>query len=156
MAEANREKSRTLQIDRTHMCTRKEAEQQWFVIDAEGKVLGRLASEIAQILRGKHRPDFTPHADSGDGVIVINADKVKVTGRKEATKVYRTHSGRPGSMREVPYRRMMERHPERIIEHAVKGMVPRTKLGRKQMSRLRCIAGTEHNMQAQKPIKVNI
>ena len=138
------------------MAKTEEAKRQWFLLDATGKTLGRLASEIAKILRGKHKPTFTPHADTGDGVVVINADKVKVTGAKEAQKVYHHYTGYIGGHRETPYRTMMARKPTYILEHAVKGMVPRTRLGRAQMKRLRIFKGEEHGMAAQNPIAVNI
>ncbi len=133
-----------------------EVNHDWFILDATGKTLGRLASEIAKILRGKHRPTFTPHVDGGDGVIIINADKVHVTGNKEAQKVYKSHTGYIGGLREIGYRRMKERKPEYIVEHAVKGMMPKNRLSRKQLKRLRIFVGQEHNMQAQKPTQVNI
>jgi large subunit ribosomal protein L13 len=130
---------------------------QWFEVDAEGKTLGRLSTEIAKILRGKHRPTFTPHADLGDGVIVVNADKVKVTGAKEKQKVYTRYTGYPGGLRTTTLEVMRERHPTRILEHAVKGMMPKkSTLARQQLTRLRLFAGAEHDMQAQKPLKVNI
>jgi len=141
----------------TVMLKQKDVEREWFEVNAEGKTLGRLATEIARILRGKHKPTYTPHIDSGDGVIVLNVEKVKVTGNKEAQKVYHHHTGYPGGMRDVPYRRMQERKPGRIIELAVKGMLPKTRQGRAQLKRLRLFAGTEeHEFQAQKPIQVNI
>lgn len=128
----------------------------WFVLDASEKTLGRLASEISKILRGKHRPTYTPHVDCGDGVIIINAEKVNVTGNKEAQKIYRHHPGRIGNLKEISYRTMLARKPEYIIEHAVKGMMPRNRLTRRQMKRLRIFAGGNHNMQAQQPVCVNI
>jgi large subunit ribosomal protein L13 len=128
----------------------------WLILDATGKTLGRFASEVAKILRGKHKPLHCPSVDCGDGVIVINADKIKVTGNKEASKIYRYHTGFVGNLREIPYRTMQARKPEFIIEHAVKGMVPRTTQGREQMKRLRIFAGETHNLEAQKPIQVNI
>ena len=130
--------------------------RQWFVLDAAGKTLGRFASEVAKILRGKHKPTYTTHEDTGDGVIIINADKIKVTGAKEAQKVYRYHTGAMSGMREIPFRTMKARKPEYIIEHAIHGMVPRSRLGRQQMKRLRIFAGGEHNLQAQQPIQANI
>jgi len=133
-----------------------ESDRQWIILDATGKTLGRFAAEIAKILRGKHKPTFSPDIDLGDGVIVINAEKIKVTGSKEAQKNYIYHTGFMGGLRTVPYRTMQARKPEYIITHAVKGMVPRTRLGRKQMTRLRVFAGEEHHLEAQKPIKVNI
>lgn len=138
------------------MLKNEDVNRQWFLVDASGKTLGRLATEIARILRGKHRPTYTPHIDSGDGVIVINTRKVKVTGTKAAQKVYRYHTGYPGGMREIPYRAMQDRKPSYIIEHAVKGMVPRTRQGRAQMKRLRLFDGEEHDLFAQSPIQVNI
>ena len=138
------------------MLRQEDVTRQWFVIDASGKTLGRLASEIANVLRGKHKPTYTPHVDSGDGVIVVNSEKVVVTGAKEAQKVYRSHTGYVSGLREIPYRRMMERKPEEILRHAVKGMVPRTRQGRAQMKRLRLFVGPEHDMIAQQPIQAEV
>lgn len=136
---------------------KKDSEKmRWILFDAKGKILGRLASEIAKVLRGKHTPEFTPNADVGDGVIVINAKDIKVTGSKAAQKIYYTHSGHMGGLKEIPYKRMLERHPERVLEHAVKGMIPKTKLGRAMCKKLRIYADAEHNMQAQQPIQANI
>ncbi len=128
----------------------------WLILDASGKTLGRLTTEISKILRGKHKPTFTTNLDCGDGVIVVNADKVKVTGSKEAQKIYRYHTGAMSGLREIPYRIMMARKPEYIIEHAVKGMMPKTRLARQQLKKLRVFAGQEHDLAAQQPIKVNI
>ncbi len=128
----------------------------WFVLDASGKTLGRLTSEIAKILRGKHKPTFMTYLDCGDGVIVINAEKIHVTGAKEAQKVYRYYTGSMSGLREIPYRIMKARKPEYIIEHAVKGMMPKTRLARAQLKKLRIFAGQEHNLAAQQPINVNI
>lgn len=140
----------------TYMKKKQEVQRQWLLIDATGKTLGRLATEIAKILRGKHKPDFTPHADTGDGVIVVNADKVVVSGNKEAQKIYYHHSRHPGGLKETPYRVMMERKPEYILTHAVKKMLPRkSRLTRQQLTRLRVHAGTEHELAAQQPITVN-
>jgi len=136
------------------MAKKEEVKRGCFLFDAEGKTLGRLASEIAKILRGKHRPTFTPHVDTGDRVIVVNVEKVMVTGAKEAQKIYRHYTGHVGGLRETKYQTVKERHPERILQHAVKGMMPKTKLGRAQMKKLRLFVGGEHNMQAQKPIVV--
>lgn len=129
---------------------------QWFIFDASGKTLGRFASEIAKVLRGKHKPDFTPHVDGGDGIIVINAEKIKVTGSKEARKIYRYYTGYISGLREIPYRTMQARKPAYIIESAVKGMMPKTRLARQQYKRLRVFAGPEHRMETQQPITVNI
>ena len=144
--------------NQTIMITKEEAAKgdKWYVFDAAGKTLGRFASEIAKVLRGKHKPSFTPHVDLGDGVIVINADKIKVTGAKEAQKEYIRYTGYIGGQRRTPYRVMQEKNPGFIITHAVKGMVPRTRLGRKQMKKLRVFAGDKHNMEAQKPEIVNL
>lgn len=138
------------------MVKAQEVQRQWFVLDAAGKTLGRFASEVTKILRGKHKPTFTSHADGGDGVIIINADKIAVTGNKEAQKEYIYYTGWMGGLRKVPYRVMQARKPEYIIEHAVKGMMPKTRLSNAQLKRLRIVAGTEHQMEAQKPIHANI
>jgi len=133
-----------------------EHKKQWLILDAKGKTLGRFASEVAKILRGKHHPSFSPDVDCGDGVIVINADKIRVTGDKEAQKTYHLYSGYVGGARSVPLHVQRARNPGFIIQHAVKGMVPRTRLGRAQMKRLRLFAGQQHGMEAQQPINVNI
>lgn len=130
--------------------------RKWFILDATGKTLGRFAAEVAKVLRGKHKTDFTPYVDTGDGVIIINAEKIKVTGAKEAQKIYRYHTGAMSGMREVPYRVMKERKPDYIIWHAVKGMMPKTRLTEAQIKKLRIYAGEAHDMQAQQPISVNI
>ena len=135
---------------------KEERKPNWFVLDATGKTLGRFASEIAKILRGKHKPIFTSHIDTGDGVIVINAEKIKVTGNKEATKKYIYYTGWMSGLREVPYRTMKARKPTYIIEHAVKGMMPHSRLARAQMKKLRIFADDQHDLQAQTPISVNI
>ena len=144
------------QIQKTWRYSSKQGPKQWFLLDASGKTLGRFAAEIAKVLRGKHKPTYTPESDSGDGVIVVNAEKIKVTGNKDVQKVYRHYTGYIGGMREIPYEVMKQKKPEYIIEHAGKGMVPRSKLGRAQMKRLRIFAGKEHNMEAQKPVQTNI
>ncbi len=128
-----------------------ELERQWYVVDAKDKVLGRLSTEIAKRLRGKHKPIYTPHVDCGDYIIVINADKVKLTGNKENKKVYYRHTGYMGGLKEVKYKEMLEKHPERIIEKAVKGMLPKNSLGREMFRKLKVYAGSEHNHAAQKP-----
>ena len=140
----------------TYLQKKEDSQPSWLVLDAEGKTLGRFASEVAKILRGKHKPTYTPSTDCGDGVIVVNADKIRVSGAKEAQKIYRYYTGHVGGMREVPYRTMQDRKPEYIVEHAVKGMMPKTRQGRAQMKRLRIFAGAEHNMAAQSPIQTNI
>ncbi len=133
----------------------KEVKRTWLVLDASGKTLGRFASEVAKILRGKHKPIYSRNVDCGDGVIIINAEKIAVSGSKAKNKLYRYHTGFVGGLREIPYETMLGRKPEYIIERAVKGMVPRTTQGREQMTRLRIYKGNEHDMHAQKPIQVN-
>jgi len=128
-----------------------EIERRWFVVDAEDQVLGRLASEIARILRGKHKPTYTPHLDTGDHVVVINAEKVRLTGRKADQKTYFRHSGYMGGEKHIPYRRMLETHPERVVELAVKGMLPKNSLGRQMRSKLKVYPGTDHPHTAQQP-----
>ena len=126
-----------------------EVVSDWQVIDASGQVLGRLATQVATLLMGKHKPTYVPHMLSGDFVIVINASEVKVTGLKADKKVYRRHSQYPGNLKEIPYAQMQERHPERIIELAVKGMLPKSKLGRQMLKRLKIYSGAEHPHSAQ-------
>lgn len=140
---------------KTYQMKKEQTHPVWLQVDAEGKTLGRLAAEIAKILRGKHRPTFTPHVDCGDGVIVINVDKIVLTGHKEARKIYRYHTGFQGGLREIPYRMMKERKPDFPLRHAVKGMVPKTKLGRAQLKRLRIFTGSENPMSAQKAVIIN-
>lgn len=142
--------------NKTFLLKKEAVKRNWFILDASGKTLGRFANEVAKILRGKHKPDFTPYVDSGDGVIVVNADKIVVTGSKEAQKIYRYYTGYMGGMREIPYKVMKTRNPEYIIEHAVKGMLPKSRLANQQARRLRVFAGENHDLEAQKPIKVNI
>ncbi len=131
-------------------------ERKWFVVDAEGKTLGRLATEVASILRGKKKPTYTPFLDCGDYVIVVNASKIKVTGRKLDQKVYRTHSRYVGSLKETTLREMKQKKPEKVIEHAVKGMLPKGPLGRQMYKKLFVYAGPEHKHQAQKPEELSI
>ena len=128
-----------------------EVERKWYVIDAEGKTLGKLAAEVAMILRGKKKPIYTPHVDCGDYVIVINAEKVEVTGKKRQNKIYKHHTGYPGGLREVTFAQLQEKHPDEIIRHAVKGMLPNGALGRQMFKKLHVYAGPEHNHAAQKP-----
>ncbi len=133
------------------MAKANEVERKWYVIDAEGKVLGRLASEIASVLRGKRKPIFTPHVDCGDFVIVINADKVVLTGDKLNQKIHAYHTGYPGGRKEVVYAEMMAKRPEKVIELAVKGMLPKSRLGRQMIKKLKVYAGPEHPHAAQAP-----
>ncbi len=133
-----------------------EIERRWFVVDAEGKILGRVATEVARILRGKHKPTYTPHLDTGDYVVVINADKVELSGKKADQKTYFRHSGYMGGERFIPFRSMLEKYPERVIELAVKGMLPKGALGREMRKKLKVYAGTEHPHQAQQPQPLNV
>ena len=128
----------------------------WHLVDANEKVLGRLATEIARRLRGKHKPEFTPHVDTGDYIVVINAEKVRVTGRKGSGKIYYRHSGYPGGIKGTSFDRMIETHPERVIESAVKGMLPRNPLGRAMFRKLKVYAGNEHPHAAQQPQPLDI
>jgi large subunit ribosomal protein L13 len=137
---------------KTFSATPKDIDRRWFVVDADGMVLGRLAAEIARIIRGKHKPTYTPHMDTGDNVIVINASKVRVTGRKAEQKEYFRHTGYMGHERFTPFGAMLAKHPERVIEKAVYGMLPKTTLGRQVLRRkLRVFAGPEHVHAAQQP-----
>ena len=129
--------------------------RKWFLVDAQNKTLGRLATEIANVLRGKNKPSFTPHLDTGDFVIVINAEKVEVSGKKSSQKLYRRHSGRPGGMKVEKFESLQERIPERIIEQAVKGMLPHNSLGRQQFKKLKVYKGDEHPHEAQNPVLLN-
>ena len=135
----------------TYMANPAKIDRKWYVVDAEGKNLGRLSTKIAAVLRGKTKPEFTPYADVGDYVIVINADKVKVTGKKLEQKIYYNHSDYVGGMKETTLKDMLAKHPERVIEHAVKGMLPKGPLGRQMYTKLHVYAGAEHGHEAQKP-----
>ena len=136
---------------KTYMANPDKIERKWYVVDAEGQTLGRLAAEVAKVLRGKNKPEFTPHIDTGDNVIVINAEKIKVTGKKLDQKVYYHHSDYVGGMKETTLREMMAKKPEQVIELAVKGMLPKGPLGRTMIKKLHVYAGAEHAHQAQKP-----
>lgn len=140
----------------TYMAKPGQVERKWYVVDAEGKTLGRLASRIAAILRGKHKPEFTPHVDTGDYVIVVNADKVKLTGNKLDRKVYYRHTGYPGGIRQMTARQMLERNPEQLIRRAVWGMLPSGPLARRQFRKLRVYAGPDHPHSAQQPQPLEI
>ncbi len=141
---------------KTYMAKAESVERNWYVIDAEDKILGRLATEVATILRGKHKPTFTPHVDCGDHVIIINAEKVRVTGKKADQKLYRKHSMYPGGLKEVPYKKMMEKKPEFIVYEAIRGMIPHNALGSKVIKKLRVYKGSEHNHQAQCPTTLEV
>ena len=136
---------------KSYMARPLEVERKWFVVDAEGKHLGRLAAEIARILRGKHKPRYTPHVDVGDFVVVVNAERVVVTGKKAEQRVYRRHSGYPGGMKETSYSQMLARKPTEILRKAVYGMMPKTRLARQQFKKLKIYAGPEHPHAAQDP-----
>ncbi|GIN14510.1 50S ribosomal protein L13 [Shouchella clausii] len=135
----------------TYMAKPNEVERKWYVVDAEGQTLGRLASEVASILRGKHKPTFTPHVDTGDHVIVLNASKIELTGNKLQDKIYYRHTNHPGGLKQTKAQDMRANKPERMLELAIKGMLPKNTLGRKQGMKLHVYAGSEHNHHAQKP-----
>ncbi|MFM7425191.1 MAG: 50S ribosomal protein L13 [Elainella sp.] len=138
-------------MEKTYLPPVAEIERNWYVVDAADQRLGRLASEVARVLRGKNKPTYTPHLDTGDFVVIINAEKVLVTGKKSSQKLYRRHSGRPGGMKVEPFNKLQARLPERIVEQAVKGMLPKNSLGRQLFTKLKVYAGAEHPHQAQKP-----
>jgi len=140
----------------TYMVSNATIERKWYVVDAEGKTLGRLASEVAKVLRGKHKPIFTPHADTGDYVIVINAAKISVSGKKMDDKIYYRHSGYIGGLREIKLKDLLRTKPERVIELAIKGMLPKGPLGRQMYKKLHVYAGSTHEHTAQKPEALNI
>ena len=136
---------------KTYMPSGKNIQRKWYVVDAEGQTLARLASQVAAVLRGKNKPEFTPFLDMGDYVIVVNADKVKLTGKKLEKKIYSTHTGQPGGLRENPYRLLMQTKPELAVKLAVKGMLPKNTLGRNMFKKLKVYAGPEHGHEAQQP-----
>ena len=138
-------------MQKTYMAKPSEIKQGWWIVDADGRVLGRMATQIAKILQGKHKPSYTPHLDTGDHVIVVNAEKIKLTGRKLEQKSHQYYTGWVGGQREIPYETMMEKQPDRIIRLAVKRMMPKTSLGRNMFKKLRIYAGPEHPHQAQTP-----
>jgi len=133
-----------------------EVRRDWYVVDAEGKTLGRLATEIARRLRGKHKPEFTPHVDTGDYIIVINAEKIRVTGRKLKDKMYYRHTGFIGNLKSESLEQLLQRAPERVLTQAVKGMLPKNPLGRQMLGKLRVVSGSEHPHQAQQPLPLEI
>ena len=140
----------------THYAKQGEVARNWVLIDAEGAVLGRLATQVANILRGKNKPQYTPHVDTGDFVIIINADKVRVTGTKAQSKRYYRHSGYPGGLKSETFEEAMAKHPERVIEHAVQGMLPKNTLGRAMGRKLKVYAGPDHPHAAQHPVKIEL
>ena len=141
---------------RTYVATPANRERDWVVVDAEGRTLGRLATQIADALRGKRKPEYTPHCDTGDFVVVVNAAKIRVTGNKANDKLYYRHSGYPGGLRSRTLSEMLERRPEEVIRKAVKGMLPRNRLGRQQLRKLKVYAGPEHPHEAQKPKQMEV
>jgi large subunit ribosomal protein L13 len=138
-------------VRKTYSAKAEEIERTWYVVDAEGKTLGRLATEVARILRGKHKPIYTPHVDTGDYVIIVNADKIRVTGKRLDQKMYYRHSGYMGGLKETSLRTMLDKHPERVLQLAVKGMMPKNRLGRKMYKKLKVYAAPDHPHAAQKP-----
>ena len=151
-----REKARLFRAMKTYVATPADRERNWLVVDAAGKTLGRLATQIADLLRGKGKPEYTPHVDTGDFVVVINAEKIAVTGNKLADKRYYRHSGYPGGLRSRTLGDMLERRPEEVIRRAVRGMMPRNRLARKQLTKLKVYAGPDHPHAAQKPQPLEI
>ncbi len=141
---------------KTHVATPTNRQRDWYVVDAEGKTLGRLATQLADVLRGKRKPDFTPHVDTGDFIVVVNAEKIRVTGDKMNSKIYWRHSGYPGGIKSRTLGEMLEKQPEEVIRKAVRGMLPRTKLGRQQLLKLKVYAGPEHPHAAQLPQPLEI
>ena len=141
---------------KTYSAKPHEVEQNWVLVDADGQTLGRMASGIATRLRGKHKAEYTPHVDTGDYVVVINAEKVKVTGNKATDKIYHSHSGYPGGLKSISFEKLQERSPEKVIKLAVKGMLPRTPLGRAMFKKLKVYAGTDHPHGAQQPQTVTL
>ncbi len=141
---------------KTFSAKAEEVEHDWYVVDAEGKALGRLASQIALRLRGKHKPEYTPHVDTGDYIVVINAEKIGVTGNKEQDKMYHHHTGYIGNLKSIPLGKLRATHPERIIQTAVKGMLPRNTLGRNMYKKMKVFVGAEHTHQAQQPKTLDI
>jgi len=141
---------------KTYIPKAAEIEKKWYLVDANDKILGRLATEIAKVLSGKNKPIYTPHLDVGDFVVVINAEKVKVTGGKEQKKIYYHYSGYPGGMKERTYQQVLEKRPEMIIRHAVRGMLPKSKLGRKMLKKLKVYPGEKHPHQAQQPERLEL
>jgi large subunit ribosomal protein L13 len=141
---------------KTYFATDENTEHKWYLVDATDKVLGRLATQIAKCLRGKHKPEYTPHADAGDYIVVVNAEKIKVTGKKRQDKVYYSHSGFPGGIKEITFEKLQAKKPAEIIEKAVKGMLPKNPLGREMLRKLKVYAGTEHPHTAQQPVAIDL
>lgn len=141
---------------KTYNAKNETATHNWYVVDASGKTLGRLASEVAKRLRGKHKPEYTPHVDTGDFIVIVNAGQIKITGNKSKDKVYYSHSGYPGGIKEITFDKLLAKSPERVIEIAVKGMLPKNPLGRAMYRKLKVYAGTEHPHAAQQPQQLDL
>jgi large subunit ribosomal protein L13 len=138
-------------VEKTYVTKKEDVQREWYVVDATGQTLGRLAAQVARMLRGKHKPTYSPSIDTGDYVIVVNAEKIHVTGRKLDQKIYYRYTGYPGGLREVTLRNLLQKHPTRVIEHAVRGMLPKNRLGRRMFKKLKVYAGPEHPHEAQQP-----
>jgi large subunit ribosomal protein L13 len=138
-------------VEKTYVTKREDVERAWYVVDASGQTLGRLATRVACVLRGKHKPIYSPSVDTGDYVIVVNAERIHVTGRKLDQKIYYRHSGYPGGLKEITLRNLLQKHPTRVIEHAVRGMLPKNRLGRRMFKKLKVYAGPDHPHEAQQP-----
>lgn len=141
---------------KTISANKNTVEKEWIIIDADSQILGRMASQIAKMLMGKHKPQYTPHVDCGDNIIVINAEKIKLTGKKMTDKIYLRHTGYPGGQRSTTPKEMLAKHPERVVENAVKGMLPKNKLGRKLYKNLHVYVGSAHKHEAQQPKEINL
>lgn len=141
---------------KTYFATTEQIEHKWYLVDASNQVLGRLATQVAKYLRGKHKPEYTPHADTGDYIIIVNAAKIKVTGKKEQEKVYYTHSGYPGGIKETNFAKLLAKDPRKVMEIAVRGMLPKNPLGRAMIKKLKVYAGAEHPHTAQQPEVINL
>ena len=138
-------------MEKTYVTKREDVEREWYVVDASGQTLGRLATRVARVLRGKHKPVYSPSVDTGDYVVVVNAERIHVTGRKLDQKIYYRHSGYPGGLKEITLRNLLQKHPTRVIEHAVRGMLPKNRLGRRMFKKLKVYAGPDHPHAAQQP-----
>jgi len=141
---------------KSYMAKANEVERKWYLVDAEGKTLGRLATEVATILRGKHKPEFTPFVDTGDFVILVNAEKIALTGKKLDQKFHTYHTGHPGGLKQIPFRKMLQDKPEEVLYNSIKGMLPKNRLGRQMLKKLKVYAGPQHNHEAQKPVNLEL
>jgi large subunit ribosomal protein L13 len=143
-------------VEKTYVTRNKDVQREWYVVDAAGQTLGRLAARVARILHGKHKPTYSPSVDTGDFVIVVNAEKIHVTGRKLDQKIYYRYSGYPGGLKEITLRNLLQKHPARVIEHAVRGMLPKNRLGRQMFKKLKVYAGPDHPHAAQQPKQLEL